>query len=902
MTGSEIRKKFLDYFAARGHRVVRSSSLVPANDPTLLFTNAGMNQFKDVFLGREHRDYSRAASSQKCVRAGGKHNDLENVGRTRRHHTFFEMLGNFSFGDYFKREAIEYAWELITKEYGLPVERLYFTVFEGGLGVPKDEEAAEGWRKVGAPADRVRDGGVADNFWQMGETGPCGPCSEIHYDLGPGASDPAWRDHADCAFPCECGRYVEIWNLVFMQFDRDSGGKLTPLPRPCVDTGMGLERVAAVIQGKLSNFETDLLWPLVEAGAELAGVTYGEKAETDVSLRILADHSRAAAFLIHDGVLPANDGRGYVLRKILRRAARHGKLLGLNEPFLYQLTGKVAEIMSDAYPELLESTQRVAAVVKSEEQRFAHTMTIALQEFDKAAKEAMQAIQPLAQPVFPGPLAFRLYDTFGMPLDLIQEVATERGLAVDEAGFEVEMQRQRDRARASWKGASKEVTWPLYSDVVKDKGTVIFEGYQQTTSHNCEVLGLIQDLQGTPRSRVRNLDISAGEKANVILNHTPFYAEAGGQVGDTGVLLREDTQEVVANVEDTYGPVSGLIAHKIVSRLPIRVGDRLTAIVDAEKRRATMRNHTGTHLLNAALRQVLGTHVKQAGSVVDADRLRFDFSHFASVSGDELQEIERLANAEIVRNAAVGTEVLELDQALESGALAFFGEKYPDRVRVVTVPGFSKELCGGTHVSRTGDIGLLKVTHEGSISAGVRRVEAVTGERALAEFQAVTGIVHRIAATLKTPLAEAPEMVERLIEAQRQLEKQIETLKFKTAQAQLADIEERVRTVKDVRVLALRLESLDRAQLRSMADVLRQRLKSGVVVLATVADDKVALIAALTPDLTKRLHAGKIAQAVAKRLGGTGGGRPDIAEAGGKNVNMLDSTLNEVVEIVGEML
>jgi len=902
LTGSEIRKKFLDYFAARGHRVVRSSSLVPANDPTLLFTNAGMNQFKDVFLGREHRDYSRAASSQKCVRAGGKHNDLENVGRTRRHHTFFEMLGNFSFGDYFKREAIEYAWELITKEYGLPVERLYFTVFEGGLGVPKDEEAAEGWRKVGAPADRVRDGGVADNFWQMGETGPCGPCSEIHYDLGPGASDPAWRDHADCAFPCECGRYVEIWNLVFMQFDRDSGGKLTPLPRPCVDTGMGLERVAAVIQGKLSNFETDLLWPLVEAGAELAGVTYGEKAETDVSLRILADHSRAAAFLIHDGVLPANDGRGYVLRKILRRAARHGKLLGLNEPFLYQLTGKVAEIMSDAYPELLESTQRVAAVVKSEEQRFAHTMTIALQEFDKAAKEAMQAIQPLAQPVFPGPLAFRLYDTFGMPLDLIQEVATERGLAVDEAGFEVEMQRQRDRARASWKGASKEVTWPLYSDVVKDKGTVIFEGYQQTTSHNCEVLGLIQDLQGTPRSRVRNLDISAGEKANVILNHTPFYAEAGGQVGDTGVLLREDTQEVVANVEDTYGPVSGLIAHKIVSRLPIRVGDRLTAIVDAEKRRATMRNHTGTHLLNAALRQVLGTHVKQAGSVVDADRLRFDFSHFASVSGDELQEIERLANAEIVRNAAVGTEVLELDQALESGALAFFGEKYPDRVRVVTVPGFSKELCGGTHVSRTGDIGLLKVTHEGSISAGVRRVEAVTGERALAEFQAVTGIVHRIAATLKTPLAEAPEMVERLIEAQRQLEKQIETLKFKTAQAQLADIEERVRTVKDVRVLALRLESLDRAQLRSMADVLRQRLKSGVVVLATVADDKVALIAALTPDLTKRLHAGKIAQAVAKRLGGTGGGRPDIAEAGGKNVNMLDSTLNEVVEIVGEML
>ena len=911
MTGSQIRKKFLDFFAGRGHRVIRSSSLVPANDPTLLFTNAGMNQFKDVFLGRDLRDYSRAASSQKCVRAGGKHNDLENVGRTRRHHTFFEMLGNFSFGDYFKKEAIEFAWELVTRQYGLAPRRLYFTVFEGGLGVPRDAEATEYWLKVGAPSDRVRDGDVKDNFWQMGDTGPCGPCSEIHYDLGPRASD---EGHTDCKFPCECGRYVEIWNLVFMQFDRDAEGNLTPLPKPCVDTGMGLERLASVLQGKLSNFETDLLWPLVEAGAELAGVEYGEKPETDVSLRILADHARAGAFLVHDGVLPLNDGRGYVLRKILRRAARHGKLLGLNDPFLYQLTGKVAEMMSDAYPELIESTQRVAAVVKSEEQRFAHTMTVTLQEFEKAIKEASReaATQllkgPMPQPgtrapvVVSGDKLFPLYDTFGLPWDLMEELANERGLALDREGFEEAMARQRERARASWKGGARAVLAPAYGEVLK-KGPVVFEGYTQTESHNCGVVALLQDATLLE-------ELPAEVRAEVVLDHTPFYAESGGQIGDAGMFRNQESQEIVASVEDTYSPVSGLIAHRVIARAPLRVGDRLTVVADADRRRATMRNHTGTHLLHAALRQVLGMHVKQAGSVVDSDRLRFDFSHFAGVSEDELQEIERLANDAIIRNDEVSSEVMELDRALESGALAFFGEKYPDRVRVVTVGGepagrkefFSKELCGGTHVSRTGDIGLLKVTSEGSISAGVRRVEAVTGERALQEFQSVSGLVHHIAATLKTSPAEVPEMVERMLESQRQLEKQVEALKLKSAQSQVSDIEQQVRTVKDIRVLAIRLEGLDRPQLRSMADVLRQRLKSGVVVAATAADDKVSLIAALTPDLTSQLHAGKIAQAVAKRLGGSGGGRPDIAEAGGKNVNLLDSVLKEVLAIVGEML
>ena len=734
---------------------------------------------------------------------------------------------------------------------------------------------------------------------------------------------------------CDCDRWLEIWNLVFMQYEQLAGGQRHDLPKPSIDTGMGLERIAAVLQGKLSVFETDLLWPLVEEAAGLSGTDYGLKTETDVSLRIIADHARAATFVISDGVLPSNEGRGYVLRKIIRRAIRHGRLLGLNGLFLYRMIGKVAELMSDAYPELLESTQvpvkpqrrnllslayftayeelvlaatqRVATVVKAEEQRFARTMTIALQEFDKVVKESPKALGPQ---VLPGDKLFRLYDTFGMPWDLMEELAIERGLALDRNEFDNEMRRQKERARASWKPTVRGLAFPAYDEVLR-KGKTTFEGYQQTSSNNCMVLGLLEDRpiekgmlvpRGVETFEVKVQKLPAGTRGELIFDHTPFYAEAGGQVGDTGVLVKEDTQEVVANVEDTYSPVSGLIAHRITCRAPIRVGDRLTAIVDAEKRRATMRNHTGTHLLNAALRQVLGTHVKQAGSVVDPDRLRFDFHHFASVSEDELQEIERLANDAIVRNAAVGTEVMELDRALDSGALAFFGEKYPDRVRVVTVPDFSKELCGGTHVSRTGDIGLLKVTSEGSISAGVRRVEAVTGERALQEFQTVTGLVHRIAAVLKTSPAEVPEMVERLLEAQRQLEKQVEALKFKTAQAQLADVEQQVRSVKDVRVLAIRLEALDRAQMRSMADVLRQRLKSGVVVLATTDNGKVSLIAALTPDLTKRLHAGKIAQAVAKRLGGTGGGRPDIAEAGGKNVNILDAVLNEVLAIVGEML
>ena len=907
MTGSETRKKFLDYFAARGHRTVKSSSLVPVNDPTLLFTNAGMNQFKEVFLGLEQRDYSRAASSQKCVRAGGKHNDLENVGRTRRHHTFFEMLGNFSFGDYFKKEAIEYAWELVTKEFGLPKEKLYVTVFR------EDDEAEKLWTSsAGVAADRVFRMDEADNFWSMGDTGPCGPCSEIHYDQGPAASE---QGHAGCAFPCECGRYVEIWNLVFMQFNRDASGTLAPLPRPSIDTGMGLERMAAIVQGKISTFETDLLYPLIERAAEMAGASYGKKSEADVSLRILADHSRAAAFLVHDGVHPANEGRGYVLRKIIRRAARHGQLLGLAPPFLYSMTGNVAELMSDAYPELAETMDRVAAVIKSEEQRFAHTMTVALQEFEKVVKQTKKAFRQDAV-TLPGDKLFRLYDTFGMPLDLIIEIANERGYGVDEAGFHSEMKRQRERARASWKGVAKAALSPAYAEVLQ-QGRSVFEGYQQTTSNGCVITALLKvsskkesgkEDSGKSGMAERVEEIPAGSRAELVFDRTPFYAESGGQVGDTGVLLGGETKEgaeageEVAVVEGTYSPVSGVIAHRITSRAPLRVGDRLTAVVRAGNRRATIRNHTATHLLHAALREVLGTHVKQAGSVVEPSRLRFDFAHFTSVEENELVEIERLVNAEILKNSAVETDVMELEQAVETGAMALFGEKYQDKVRVVSVPGFSKELCGGTHVSRTGEIGLFKITAEGSISAGVRRLEAVTGEKALEQFQTVTSMVHRVATVVKSSAADLVEMVEKLAASERNLEKQVESLKLKMAQAQLTDLEARIRPVKQVRVLSLRLEALDRAQMRAMADFLRQKLQSGVVVLATVSDGKVALIAALTKDLTPRLHAGKIAQAVARKLGGAGGGRPDIAEDGGKNVTELDSVLDEVYDIVGAML
>ncbi len=854
MTGHEARQKFLDYFSARGHRVVRSSSLVPANDPTLLFTNAGMNQFKDVFLGGEKRDYSRAASSQKCVRAGGKHNDLENVGYTRRHHTFFEMLGNFSFGDYFKAEAIDFAWDLVTRHYGLDKDRLYVTVFR------EDDDAEQLWQKVaGVPKSRIFRLDEADNFWQMGETGPCGPCSEIHYDLGPEAAEKG-REHEQ--FPLDGGgRFVEIWNLVFMQFDRSPEGVLTPLPRPSIDTGMGLERIAAILQGKQSNYETDLIRPIIDYGAELFRVTYGETERISTVLRICADHARATAFLIHDGVVPSNEGRGYVLRKIMRRAMRNARMIGVQDPFLYKMTGFVAEWMKVAYPEMVESIQRVARVVKEEEHRYATTFQVAERVFQNEAKNA-------AGGVLPGAAAFKLYDTFGLALDEQQEMAREHGFTIDLDGFETEMERQREQARASWKGAEKAQVDPIYKELL-DQHKTEFLGYNTLSG------------EGTI--------LAVPKPGEVILDRTPFYAESGGQVGDQGAFYAENGEKV-AEVLSAYAPVKGLTVHRVEMLVPLKPGDKVRAEVNPGTRRPTMRNHTATHLLHASLRNVLGKHVKQAGSVVEPSRLRFDFTHYAPVDTEELKEIERLINEHVLLNEPVKTDIMDIEGALATGAMALFGEKYGDKVRVVSVGDgeFSRELCGGTHVTRTGDIGLCKIVSEGGISAGVRRIEAVTG----------VAVVHR----LEEQNASLNEQNEKLAAQLKAYEKQVEQLKTQVAQAQVGTLEQSARDLKGVKVLSARVEGLDRTQLRPLVDSLRNKLKSGVIVLATVQDSNVALIVSVTKDLSTKVHAGKLVGSLAQAVGGKGGGRPDMAEAGGNKPEALSGALESVYGTVEGML
>ena len=879
MTGHEIRQRFLDFFSARGHRVVPSSSLAPANDPTLLFANAGMNQFKDVFLGREKRDYTRAASSQKCVRAGGKHNDLENVGYTRRHHTFFEMLGNFSFGDYFKAEAIEFAWDLITRDYGLPKDKLYVTVFR------EDDEAEELWQKVaGMPKERIFRLDEKDNFWQMGETGPCGPCSEIHYDLGVEAAGPG-REHE--AFPSDAGgRFVEIWNLVFMQYDRDSAGVLTPLPRPSIDTGMGLERVAAVLQGKLSNYETDLIHPIIARTAELWGVSHGADARVDTALRIAADHARATEFLIHDGIVPSNEGRGYVLRKIMRRAMRNARMAGVEGAFLYKVAGFVAELMRPAYPELMESVERVARVVKDEEHRYATTFLVAEKVFNEEVKD-------LGGYLIPGAVSFKLYDTYGLALDEQEEMARERGLAIDREGFEQEMDRQRERARASWKGGvERGAAAPVYQEML-ERGRTKFLGYREFAAAS-RVRGILLEQQAVA-------GIEPGTRAELVLDQTPFYAEAGGQVGDRGALYAP-AGEKVAEVETAYQPVTGLTVHKVTALAPLRAGDEVRAEVAGAMRLSTMRNHTATHLLHAALRQVLGAHVKQAGSVVEPPRLRFDFTHYAAMDHAEIEEVERLVNEQILRNTAVGTDVLPLEQAVATGAMALFGEKYGDEVRVISVPGFSKELCGGTHVGRTGDIGVFKIVYEGSISAGVRRIEAVTGEAALRRYQESAAALHRLSGMVRASEPELVEQVERLIAAERALEKEVERLKNKLAQSAAGSLEGQARSFGAVKVLAARLDGMDRQQMRALADSLRNKWKTAVVVLAAAEDANVSIVSAVTKDLAGKVHAGKLVGAVAQAVGGKGGGRPDMAEGGGKDAGALDAALEDVYAAVEKTL
>ncbi len=902
MTGNEIRQKFIEYFEKQGHRHVRSSSLVPVNDPTLLFTNAGMNQFKDVFLGAEKRDYNRAVTSQKCVRAGGKHNDLENVGFTNRHHTFFEMLGNFSFGDYFKKEAIAFAWELITSPewFAIPKDKLYATVFRGEEGIPRDSDAERFWAETGVPAERIFAMGMKDNFWAMGDTGPCGPCSELHYDAGPAASD---LSHTACQFPCDCGRYVEIWNLVFMQFNRDASGTLAPLPKPCVDTGMGLERLAAVKQGEISNFETDLFMPLIEKAAAISRKKYGSDARTSASLRIIADHARATAFLVNDGVLPSNDGRGYVLRKIMRRGINHGRKLGLEQPFLHLVTGQVAEMMGGAYPELLDSRERVSAVVLAEENRFARTLGLALKKFDEFVAPAVATASKDQPAKLSGDKAFMLYDTYGLPRDFIEDALRDAGLQLDSAGFEQAMKEQRERARASWKGgAGKETASPVYAKLAEALRTEP-EFYQHTTARDCRIEAII-----TKQGQVD--EIAAGAECEIVLDRTAFYAESGGQQADIGAFFDHGQSQELAQVRGAYYPVSGLVAHRVVTNETLRAGDFVMCVADAERRARNMRNHTATHLVHAALRGTLGTHVKQAGSLVAPDHLRFDFSHFAGVDPEALREIEQQVNEQILKNAEIETQVTTIDEALASGALAFFGDKYPEKnVRVVTIPDassprgfYSKELCGGTHVRRAGEIGVVKITAEQSVAAGVRRVEAITGDAALADYQRAISALGEVSSLLNVGHDGIAAAIERLTQQAKQLEKQLGELKSKGALSQVGDLLARARTVKDVRVVSAKLDQIDRNTMRQMVDSLRQKLGSGVVVLGTAEDGKVALISAVTKDLQPKLHAGKIVQELARQVGGSGGGRPDLAEAGGKDVSALETTLENAFAVVERML
>ena len=903
-SGNDIRETFLRFFESKGHRRVHSSSLVPANDPTLLFSNAGMNQFKDVFLGAEKRDYKRATTSQKCVRAGGKHNDLENVGFTRRHHTFFEMLGNFSFGDYFKPEVIPFAWELITSEewLAIPKDKLYVTIFEGADGVPRDTEAEEFWIKAGVPKERIFEFGLKDNFWQMGETGPCGPCSEIFYDMGVEAGD---EPGVDKPFGQDDARYVEIWNLVFMQFDRAAvtvDGKttytLTPLPKPCVDTGMGLERVAAVLQGKISNFETDLFTPLIVRAAELTGVRKSESAGQQVSdaelagligiasLRIISDHARAATFLINDGVLPSNEGRGYVLRKILRRGIRHGRLLGQEKPFLCQMVYAVRDLMLGAYPELADSADRVAKVIEAEEKQFDRVLKVGLARLDEELKGD-----------FTGDKAFHLYETFGLPLDFMVDAARDAGVKFDEEGFEKARTEEQARARASWKGGSQKTASPVFRDLAKTS----FLGYKQLHAHG-EVLAIVKDGASIPVA-------VAGDAVEVVLTQTSFYGDSGGQVGDTGLFLSADGNSTVAEITGCVLPVQGVRVHKAVVKQGFAVGDALQTIVNGERRDAIKRNHTGTHILQAALRQVLGTHVKQAGSAVHPDRLRFDFAHFAQVADEELQEIETIVNREIMGNSLVEVfEDVPIDQAVnEFHAMALFGEKYGDKVRIIKLSdGFSTELCGGTHAGSTGEIGLFKILSESSVSSGVRRIEAITGFGSLNAFREDHALA-QYTAQLVPAGGNLLEQFKGRVAAQedelKKLRRELEEMRMKSAAGTLDEAVAGAVEVKGVKLVTLRADQLERGALRTLVDNLKVKIGEGVVLVASAQpEEKVALIAGVTPALAKRIQAGKLVGAVAKLVGGSGGGKPEIAEAGGKDQSQIDAALKAAPEIAATLL
>jgi alanyl-tRNA synthetase len=892
MTGHEIRQKFLDYFAARGHRVVRSSPLLPANDPTLLFTNAGMNQFKDVFLGLEPRDYKRAASSQKCVRAGGKHNDLDEVGRTARHHTFFEMLGNFSFGDYFKKEAIYFAWDLLVSELGLDPQRLWFTVFGGDEEVSADEEAERYWQQVGARPERILRFGRKDNFWQMGETGPCGPCSEIHYYMGEHPDDPEFNRIEYVNGPGDTT--MEIWNLVFMQFNRskisDAEYKLEALPAPSVDTGAGLERVAAVLQGVKSNYDTDLIRPIIDFIARLADTAYDYDSPEGMSMRVIADHARTTAFSLADGIAPGNVGRNYVLRKIMRRAIYYGeKGLGLKPPFFHKVTDFVVGLMGEPFPELIASRQLIDETVRGEEQRFSRILTVGEPRLEELFERHSPAEPPMIE------LA-RTYDTYGVPRDLIRVVLGQHGIEISEDDFNEQFdaalrELQQQTAPSVIEGSRR--AREIYTTIAGRLPRTEFAGYRETETHGARVLAIIAGDE-------EHEALSLNETGEVILDRTPFYSEAGGQIGDSGVF---EGDNVLAEVEDCYSAITGYPLHKTrVEQGELRVGDTINARVDAERRRRIKANHTGTHLLHAALREVLGPHVKQAGSLVAPDRLRFDFTHYAPLSDDEIAEIERLVNNEVLHNHAVETQIKPLEEALQSGAMALFGEKYASDVRVVSVPGFSTELCGGTHVSATGDIGPMKIISDSSIAAGVRRIEALTADAAIARFQVDEQVIEQLAERFKVPLRDIPAQVDKLQDQVRRYEREIEQLKLKMAQSESASAADNAREIAGIRVVARRVSNLDANGMRQLADSLSQKLKSGVVVLGQATDGKASLVARVTDDLTNRLNAGQIVREISALVGGKGGGRADMATGGGNDPDKLEAALEASYEAVARML
>jgi alanyl-tRNA synthetase len=879
MTGNEIRKKFLQYFVDRGHTMVDSSALVPQDDPTLLFTNAGMVQFKKVFTGEEKRGYVRAATSQRCVRAGGKHNDLENVGYTARHHTFFEMLGNFSFGDYFKEDAIRYAWEFLTDVIGLPKDKLWVSVFE------EDDEAFSLWEKIeGLPAGRIIRLGEKDNFWSMGDTGPCGPCSEILIDQGPSVG----CGTKECKAGCDCDRYLELWNLVFMQFYRDESGKMTPLPKPSIDTGMGLERIAAVVQGKQTNYDSDLFSSIIDNIATAARTSYGKNDKTDTALRVIADHSRATAFLVADGVLPANEGRGYVLRRIMRRAIRYGRSLGFTRPFMAGITVAVIEQMKGAYPHLRDAQALLAKVVINEEERFLETLDNGLAMLNDEIKRNVSA----ASKQIGGDFIFKLYDTFGFPVDIVRDVALEEGLSIDEAGFNAAMAVQREQSKKAWKGGDCTGVSGLEKLAGLGLGTV-FTGYETRRAHS--VISAIADEQGNLLDTAEK-----GQQVFIVCVKSPFYAEAGGQVGDHGEIVSTGGR---AEVSRTISTSEGLIVHVAhINEGFLRKDSEVEMKVAEGRRQRIANNHTATHLLHAALQQILGDHVKQSGSLVEPDRLRFDFTHFQPMTPDEIKQAEEIVNDEIRANSGMITDMLSREEAMQSGATALFGEKYGDSVRVVSIGDFSKELCGGTHVGATGEIGVCKILSETGVAAGVRRIEAVTGNDAFRKFQAAEDTIKEMADLLKTSPVELVSKFEKLIASQKKLEKEISKLTAKLTLTDLDSIINSAKEVDGVRVIAVQIQLDSAKTLREIGDRVRDKMGSGVAVLGGVLGDKISLLAIVTKDLTKKLHAGDIVKEIAAKVGGSGGGRPDMAQAGGTLPDKLPEALDSVFGIIHEHL